>query len=118
MLKTNKSIVQLANLSHGLYLANLIILPGVGLLLLLVFFFKYRNYNRWLNIHLFRSVQLSILATVILLVPLLYILFSQQIQYYFAIMLLYFIIVHSGLILIGVINLALSMVNRLPIVVI
>ena len=68
------------------------------------------------KIHLIRSIQLSVLAGILLaVVPLLVIYFSSQIEASIMVGLIYFVTLHAGFILIGMLNLSRAMAMKLPV---
>jgi len=117
---------------QSLYLANLLLLPGISFLILLYFFFIYRKQVSLKNIaitdrtrvskfkgiakiHLFRSIQLSIVAGFMLvIVPLMFILMSSQQEASVMVALFYFVTLHATFALIGMFNLSRAMANKLP----
>ena len=122
---------------QSLYLANLLLLPGLFFLVLLYFMRQYSHIAQ-LNkeqkiatvdyqslklkylgigkIHLIRCIQLSILVSFLLVViPLLVLYFSTQLQTSIMVGLVYFVTLHAGFVLIGMFNLSRAMANKLPI---
>jgi len=125
---------------QSLYLANLLLLPGIFFLVLFYYFRQYQlnnlqavnlaeqniNPNFYPNIrsrnlgigkiHLIRTIQLSILAGILLVVvPLAVIYFTEQLQTSIMVGLIYFVTLHAGFVLLGMFNLSRAMVNKLPI---
>ncbi len=121
---------------QSLYLANLLLLPGIFFLVLLYYFRQYQqqkvhiegiedhashNKIRMRNIgigkiHLIRSIQLSVIAGILLVViPLVVIYFTSQLQTSIMVGLIYFVTLHAGFVLIGMFNLSRAMANKLPI---
>ena len=107
---------------QSLYLANLLLLPVISFLVLIYYFHKatqdlpqtakISNFNR---IHLYRSIQLSAVAGVVLgMVPVIYIFYSAQFGASLMVMLFYFITLHACFVLLGMLNLAKAMANKLP----
>lgn len=120
---------------QSLYLANLLLLPGIFFLVLLYYYHQYQqqkvhndgvegqvdnNKIRMRNhgigkIHLIRSLQLSVLAAILLaIVPLMVIYFTSQLQVSIMVGLIYFVTLHAGFILIGMLNLSRAMAKKLP----
>lgn len=108
---------------QSLYLSNLLLIPLASLLLLIYYFYQTRpsraepkpltNYNK---IHLFRAIQISVLAGFMLgVAPVLYILFSDAFDVSIMITVFYFVTLHACFVLIGMLNLARAMANKLPI---
>lgn len=122
---------------QSLYLANLLLLPGVFFLVLLHYFKQLKQQQKYKGtslesskvnktvlrrnlgigkIHLIRSIQLSVLAGFLLaVVPLMVIYFSSQLQTSIMVGLIYFVTLHAGFVLIGMFNLSRAMANKLPI---
>ena len=68
------------------------------------------------KIHLIRSIQLSVLAGLLLaVIPSLVIYFSAELQTSIMVGLVYFVTLHAGFVLLGMFNLARAMANKLPI---
>jgi hypothetical protein len=122
-----------AVICQSLYLANLLLLPGVFFLVLLYYYKQHQNYkeneldNSEVNqkirlrnlgigkIHLIRSIQLSMLAGFLLaVVPLLVIYFSSHLQASIMVGIVYFVTLHAGFVLIGMFNLSRAMAKKLP----
>lgn len=108
---------------QSLYLSNLLLIPLFSFLLLIFYFYKaysskdkpqiVSNFNR---IHLIRSIQISALAGFMLgLVPIFYIFFSEQFGVSVMITVFYFVTMHASFVLIGMLNLARAMANKLPV---
>jgi len=125
-----------AVICQSLYLANLLLLPGVFFLVLLYYFNQLNQQNNKENhldnseanqvirlrnlgigkIHLIRSIQLSVLAGFLLaVVPLLVIYFSSHLQASIMVGLVYFVTLHAGFVLIGMFNLSRAMAKKLPV---
>jgi len=125
-----------AVICQSLYLANLLLVPGLFFLVLIYYYNQYKKQNIkgepsnnasdnravWLKnlgigkIHLMRSIQLSILAGILLaVVPLTVIYFSSQLQASIMVGLIYFVTLHAGFVLIGMFNLSRAMAKKLPI---
>ncbi len=110
---------------QSLYLSNLLLLP-VGSFLLLIFYLnqtkiktkkqKQKNISNFNRIHLIRSIQVSVLAGLMLCIaPIFYILFSDQFGVSIMITAFYFVTLHACFVLVGMLNLARAMANKLPI---
>lgn len=131
-----KSSDKFAVTCQSLYLANLLLLPGIFFLVLLYYYRQYmqlipvnvgvensveNNELRIRNlgigrIHLIRSMQLSVLAGLLLVViPLVMIYFSSQLAASIMVGLVYFITLHVGFVLVGMLNLSRAMTQKLPI---
>lgn len=130
---------KLSILFQSLYLANLLLLPGIFFLILIYYFSKYRSTNnkpltkehqegtfneedkvnlqlsRIGRIHLFRAIQLSVIAGVLLvIIPLVVIVISNQQEASIMIALIYFVTLHASFVLIGMFNLSRAMAKKLP----
>jgi len=121
-----------AIICQSLYLANLLLLPGIFFLVLVYYYLTYRSYltketNEVSNskillrvkglgrIHLIRSIQLSLLAGVVLvIIPLIVILISNQQEASIMVALIYFVTLHASFVLIGMFNLSRAMAKKLP----
>lgn len=108
---------------QSLYLSNLLLIP-LGSFLLLVYYFYQTRPNRvepkqltkFNKIHLIRSIQISALAGLMLgVAPLFYMLYSAQFGVSVMITVFYFVTLHACFVLIGMLNLARAMANKLPI---
>jgi UDP-N-acetylmuramyl pentapeptide phosphotransferase/UDP-N-acetylglucosamine-1-phosphate transferase len=104
---------------QSLYLANLLVIPVVSFLLLIWLFIRLQNntnqYKRKTRIHAIRAIQISLLGGVLLIiVPLLVVLLASDINVSLMTMLIYFITLHTGFVLIGMLNLSRAMSNKLP----
>lgn len=100
---------------QSLYLANLLLLPGLSFLLLLWLFVQRKQQLGWQRIHLYRATQLSLLAGVLLvLVPLIVVYGSNEFQASVMVMLVYFVTIHALLVLLGMLNIARAMARKLP----
>ncbi|KGJ90086.1 hypothetical protein [Colwellia psychrerythraea] len=131
-----KSSDKFAVTCQSLYLANLLLLPGIFFLVLFYFYRQYTQLNRANagletsaeyneirirnlgigKIHLIRSLQLSVLAGLLLVViPLVMIYFSSQLEASIMVGLVYFITLHVGFVLVGMLNLSRAMTKKLPI---
>jgi hypothetical protein len=114
-LKTAKQR-RLAIIAQSLYLANLLLVPGLAFLALLYVFIKQSPAYGLARIHLFRAVQLSLFSGLLLVaIPLLVLKFSQQLDISVMMLLLYFVTFHAAVVLLGMFNLARAMSGRLPI---
>lgn len=107
----NKAIIY-----QSLYLANLLLLPGISFLYLLWLFKQNYAIVDWQRIHLYRAVQLSVIAGVLLvLVPSLVIFAGDEFEALVMVMLVYFVTIHALLVLLGMFNVARAMAKKLPI---
>lgn len=121
-----------AIICQSLYLANLLLLPGIFFLVLVYYYFSYRSHNTKEStevshsnillrvkgigkIHLIRSIQLSLLAGIMLvIIPLIVIISSNQQQASIMVALIYFVTLHASFVLIGMFNLSRAMAKKLP----
>ena len=108
---------------QSLYLSNLLLIP-IGSFFLLIYYLYQTQPNRvkpkaitnFNKIHLFRSVQISALAGIMLgVAPIFYIFYSAQFGVSVMITVFYFVTLHACFVLIGMLNLARAMANKLPI---
>ena len=105
----------LAIAAESLFLANLLLIPGLGFLVLAVLFFKYHKNTAPLALcHLEQTFYASLWGGVLLVVINLLILLlgGYQGAYTWMIVILYFTICHSSLILIGMFGLAKAMAGK------
>ncbi|MDT0602939.1 hypothetical protein [Thalassotalea castellviae] len=110
-----KNTLHSATIYQALYLTNLLLLPGVSFLLLLWLFNKNRHPKDWHRIHLYRSIQLSIIAGVLLvLVPLIVVYGGSEFEASVMVMLVYFVTIHALLVLLGMLNISRAMAKKLP----
>jgi hypothetical protein len=128
----SKESEKFAIICQSFYLANLLLLPGVFFFILVYFYLNYRSQSKSSKgevaqspivkkvkglgkIHLIRSIQLSILAGIILVViPLIVVFFSNQQEASIMVALFYFVTLHATFVLIGMFNLSRAMVKKLP----
>jgi len=81
----------------------------------LYLFGQNKHVMNWQRVHLYRAIQLSIVAGLLLvLIPFVVIYGSDAIQTSVMVMLVYFVTIHALLILIGMLNIARAMANKLP----
>lgn len=105
-----------ATLYQALYLTNLLLLPGLSFLLLIWLFSKNRQQKDWQRIHLYRALQFSILAGIILvLIPLLVVYGGNAFEASVMVMLVYFVTMHALFVLLGMLNISRAMAKKLPI---
>ncbi|WDE14182.1 hypothetical protein [Thalassomonas haliotis] len=113
---SSSSAKRLAIICQSLYLANLLLLPGVCFVVLVWFFLRFRQQKNWARIHLYRALQLSVLAGgLLVLVPILYMLFSADMKLSLMMVILYFVTMHAALVLLGMLNLSRAMAKKLPV---
>jgi len=121
----NKSSTKFIIICQSLYLANLLLLPVFCFFTLLYYLYRYKkqsnttsmsNINRVEKIHLYRSIQLSVLAGLMLgVLPLIFVLMSDNVETSIMVMLFYFISMHASFVLLGMLNLSKAMAGKLPI---
>lgn len=100
---------------QSLYLANLLLLPGLSFLALVWLFIQNKHQLGWQRIHLYRSMQLSIAAgLLIIILPLVVVYTAQEFQASIMVMLVYFVTIHAAFVLIGMLNIARAMAKKLP----
>jgi len=113
---------------QSLYLSNLLLIPAVSFLMLVYYFYQAKPNKAKLNevkpnsisnfnkIHLIRCIQISALAGLMLgVVPIFYILFSDQFGVSVMITVFYFVTLHACFVLLGMLNLARAMAHKLPV---
>jgi len=108
---------------QSLYLSNLLLIP-IGSFFLLIYYLYQTQPNRvkpkaitnFNKIHLFRCIQISALAGIMLgVAPIFYIFYSAQFGVSVMITVFYFVTLHACFVLIGMLNLARAMANKLPV---
>jgi len=114
----NKSAI----IYQALFLSNLLLIP-IGSFFLLIYYLyqvqpkraKPKPLTRFNRVHLFRSIQISVLAGLMLgVAPIFYILYSAQFGASVMITIFYFVTLHACFVLLGMLNLARAMANKLP----
>jgi len=108
---------------QSLFLSNLLLVPVVSFLLLI--FYLYRSQSgkgtpkgltHFNKIHLLRTIQISALAGLVLgVAPVFYIFYSAQFGASVMVTIFYFVTLHACFVLLGMLNLARAMANKLPI---
>ncbi len=121
---SNKSATKFTIICQSLYLANLLLLPVFCFFTLLYFLYQYKKNpctalipytNRSGKIHLYRSIQLSIVAGFMLgLFPLFFVLLSSEFETSLMVMIFYFVSMHASFVLLGMFNLSRAMAGKLP----
>jgi hypothetical protein len=100
---------------QSLFLMNLLLIPGLSFLALIWLLFKRRNQKGWQRIHLYRSVQLSILAGFfIIIIPLIILVTTNAFEASLMVMIIYFVTMHAAFVLLGMLNLSRAMAKKLP----
>jgi len=100
---------------QSLFLMNLLLIPGLSFLALMWLLFKRRNQKGWQRIHLYRSVQLSILAGFfIIIIPLIVLVTTNAFEASLMVMIIYFVTMHAAFVLLGMLNLSRAMAKKLP----
>ena len=111
----NSTSSRSAIIYQSYYLANLLLVPVLAFLVLLYILWFTKPQSRFTRIHLIRAVQVSALAGLLLvIIPLLIIYFSPQFEASVMVMIFYFVTLHAGFVLIGMLNLARAMAKKLP----
>jgi hypothetical protein len=110
-----------AVLAESLYLANLLVLPGIAFLALGWLFFRCdRNTPELAQAHIHQAFSASLWAGILLvLVNLVIILFGYQGMHTWVIVILYFTFIHSTLVIFGMVGLAKAMSGqcwRMPLI--
>lgn len=104
-----------AVLYQSLYLMNLLLIPGIAFIVLAWFYHTRRHQIGLQRFHLYRALQLSILAGILLLVvPLSVVYLSSQFDASVMAMIMYFVTAHASLVLVGMLNIARAMSNKMP----
>lgn len=100
---------------QSLYLMNLLLIPGLSFLALTWLLFKRKNQKGWQRIHLYRSVQLSVLAGFfIIIIPLIVLVTTNAFEASLMVMIIYFVTMHAAFVLLGMLNLSRAMAKKLP----
>jgi hypothetical protein len=100
---------------QSLYLSNLLLVPLASFILLVFYLYQDKPLSKFNRIHLIRCIQISALAGIMLgLAPIFYILYSEEFGSSVMISLFYFVTLHAGFVLIGMLNLARAMSKKLP----
>lgn len=101
---------------QSLYLSNLLLIPGLSFFYLLWLFYKHRDEKGWHRIHLYRCVQLSVLAGLfVIVIPLIVVFLAKQFEASIMIMIVYFVTIHASFVMLGMFNIARAMANKLPV---
>ncbi|MEW6990032.1 hypothetical protein AADZ91_05015 [Colwelliaceae bacterium 6441] len=115
-MSASKSNLHSATVYQSLYLMNLLLLPGLSFLALLWLFYKTKQDKGWQRIHLYRAIQLSFIAGVLLvLVPFIVVYGGSEFEASVMVMLVYFVTIHALLVLLGMLNISRAMAKKLPI---
>ena len=100
---------------QSLFLMNILLLPGISFLLLVWLFVKRKHLKGWQCIHLYRSVQLSVLAGFfIVIIPLVILITTNAFEASLMVMIVYFVIMHAAFVLFGMLNVSRAMAKKLP----
>ena len=105
----------LAIAAESLYLANLLLIPGIAFLILLVLYFKHHGETPPLALcHLEQTFSASLWAGVLLVIVNLFIILlgGYDGPYTWLLVILYFTVCHSTLILLGMLGLAKALAGR------
>ena len=115
MQENSKQSKRCAIIYQSLYLMNLLLIPGIAFCILIWQYVKNSKTTGWQRIHLLRSLQLSLLAGVFLvLIPVLTVIFGSEFEALVAMMLVYFVTAHALFVLIGMFNLSRAMSKKPP----
>jgi hypothetical protein len=103
---------------QSLYLSNLLLVPLASFILLVFYLYKAKQdkpLSKFNRIHLIRCIQISALAGLMLAIaPIFYIFFSDEFGSSVMVSIFYFVTLHAGFVLIGMLNLARAMSKKLP----
>jgi len=100
---------------QSLFLMNLLLIPGLSFLLLIWLFLKNKDQRGWQRIHLYRSVQLSVLAGFfIIIIPLIVLFATNAFEASLMVMIVYFVTMHAAFVLLGMLNISRAMAKKLP----
>ncbi|WP_114325503.1 hypothetical protein [Candidatus Colwellia aromaticivorans] len=100
---------------QSLYLSNLLLVPIVSFILLVFYLYQDKPLSNFSKIHLIRSIQISALAGLFLgVAPIFYIIYSKEYDASVMITIFYFVTLHTGFVLIGMLNLTRAMSRKLP----
>ncbi|RKZ45253.1 MAG: hypothetical protein DRQ41_00640, partial [Gammaproteobacteria bacterium] len=101
----------LAIIAESLYLINLLVLPGFAFLVLMWLYLKYENYSELAGCHLRQAFSASIWAGLLLLLVngIIIMAGGYNSPYIWVIVILYFTICHSTLVILGIIALVKAM---------
>jgi hypothetical protein len=105
----------LAAVAEALYLANLLLLPGLAFLILLVLFIQHRQRAPALaRCHLRQAVSGSLWAGILLVVAnlVIFALGGYAAPYTWVVVVLYFTTAHASLVLLGMLGLAKAMAGK------
>jgi hypothetical protein len=103
-----------AILYQSLYLSNLLLVPVVSFIFLVYYLYQDKSLSNFSRIHLIRCIQISALAGLMLgLAPIFYIFYSKGLLSSVMISLFYFVTLHAGFVLIGMLNLSRAMSKKL-----
>lgn len=107
--------IELAVAAESLYLVNLLLVPGIGFLILLLLYFKHRRTTPPLALsHLEQTFFASLWAGALLVVVNLFIILlgGYTGAYTWMIVIIYFTVCHSTLILLGMFGLSKAMAGK------
>ena len=100
---------------QGLYLSNLLLIPGISFAVLLWLFLHNKQLKGVAKFHLYRAFQLSIIAGIcIIIIPLLIVFLSNAFEASIMVMLVYLVTIHAAFVMIGMLNIARAMAGKLP----
>jgi len=100
---------------QSLYLMNLLLIPGLSFMVLVWLFVKRKHHKGWQRIHLYRSIQSSVLVGFFLIViPLVTLGNTNTFEVSFMVMIVYFVTIHAAFLLLGMLNVSRAMAKKLP----
>jgi len=100
---------------QSLFLMNLLLIPGLSFMMLIWLFVRRKHNKGWQRIHLYRSVQLSVLNGFFLMfIPLLTLSTSHTFEASLMVMVVYFVTIHATFVLLGMLNVSRAMAKKLP----
>jgi hypothetical protein len=104
-----------AMIYQSLFLMNLLLIPGLSFLILIWLFVKRKHQIGWQCIHLYRSLQLSVMAGFfIIIIPLVILITTNAFEASLMVMIIYFVILHAVFVLLGMLNISRAMTKKLP----
>ncbi len=106
---------KVAIIAQSLYLANLLVLPGVAFIVLAFYFKTHFKKPGSARFHLYRAVQLSVINGILLaIVPLIYILLAANFSTALMLTIFYVVCMHTAFVMLGMLNLSRAMVAKVP----
>jgi len=100
---------------QSLFLMNLLLIPGLSFMMLTWFFVRRKNNKGWQRIHLYRSVQLSVLSCFFLIIiPVTILSTTHTFDVSLMLIIIYFVTMHAAFVLLGMLNISRAMAKKLP----